>query len=58
VIPLKVEGSGDSKIFVVRLRSKLSGQMEERRFAVFKDKTRLRIAPPENMAAFDHKPAK
>jgi len=58
VIPLKVEGSGDSKIFAVRLRSNQSGQMEERRFAVFKDKTRLRIAPPENMSAFNQKTAK
>lgn len=52
VIPLKVEGSGDSKTFSVQLRNTASGQIEERRFAVYKEKNRLRITPPENMTAF------
>lgn len=57
VIPLKVEGSGDSRAFTVKIRNNATGQLEEKRFAVFKDKNRLRVTPPENMASFD-KPVK
>ncbi len=47
-IPLKVEGSGDNRTFVVRLRN-AAGQAEEKRFTVVKDpKGRLRVtAPPD-----------
>lgn len=48
-IPLKVEGSGDSKTFTVMLRN-ASGQPEEKRFTVVKDaKGRLRITAPEGI---------
>jgi hypothetical protein len=53
VIPLRVEGSGDNKTFTVKLRNTANGQMEDKRFAVFKDKNRLRITPPENMQAYE-----
>lgn len=54
-LPLRVEGSGDSKSFVVKLRSP-DGQMVEKRFAVIKDKGgRLRITPPEDIAQFQTK---
>jgi hypothetical protein len=51
-LPLRVEGSGDSKSFVTRLRG-TDGQMVEKRFAVIKDKGgRLRVTPPEDIAQF------
>jgi len=55
VIPLKVEGSGDSKFFSVKLRNNSTGQLEEKRFAVYKDKNRLKTNPPENMVNFENK---
>lgn len=53
VIPLKVEGSGDSRTFSVSLRNNANGQMEEKRFAVYKDKNRLRLNPPEGMSNYE-----
>jgi hypothetical protein len=50
-LPLRVEGKGDSKYFTVILRSP-SGQMDEKRFVVFKDKNRLRVTPPEDIAQY------
>jgi len=50
LLPLKVEGTGDNKVFVLKLRN-AAGQMEEKRFATFKDpKGRLRITVPEGIA--------
>ncbi len=56
VIPLRVEGNGDNKTFTVKLRNTANGQMEDKRFAVFKDKNRLRITPPENLQAYEKAP--
>lgn len=53
VIPLKLEGSGDSRTFSVSLRNNIGGQLEEKRFAVYKDKNRLRLNPPEGMANYE-----
>jgi hypothetical protein len=53
VIPLKVEGSGDSRSFTIKLRNNTNGQMEDKRFVVFKDKNRLRLTPPEGMANYE-----
>jgi hypothetical protein len=50
-LPLKVEGKGDNKTFTVKLRNP-SGQMDEKRFVVFKDKTRMRVTPPEDIAQY------
>ncbi|MGI8556485.1 MAG: GW dipeptide domain-containing protein [Pyrinomonadaceae bacterium] len=48
-IPLKVEGTGDTKTFTVRLRN-AAGQPEEKRFTVVKDaKGHLRVTPPANI---------
>ena len=50
LLPLKVEGTGDNKTFVIKLRN-TSGQMEEKRFVTFKDpKGRLKITVPEGIA--------
>lgn len=53
-LPLKVDGKGDNKTFTVSLRSP-SGQMDEKRFIVFKDKNRLRVTPPEDIAQYETK---
>ena len=50
-LPLKVEGQGDNKTFTIKLRSP-SGQMDEKRFIVFKDKNRLKVTPPEDIAQY------
>ncbi len=48
LLPLKVEGSGDNKTFTVNLRNEDTGEMEEQRFVLFKDKSkRLRATIPE-----------
>lgn len=50
-IPLKVEGSGDNKSFAVRILNS-AGQLEEKRFILFKDaKGRLKITPPNDLPA-------
>jgi hypothetical protein len=50
-LPLKVDGKGDNKTFTVTLRNP-NGQMDEKRFIVFKDKTRMRVTPPEDIAQY------
>ena len=50
-LPLKVEGKGDNKTFTVKLRSP-SGSMDEKTFTVFKDKNRLKVTPPEDIAQY------
>lgn len=50
-LPLKVEGKGDNKTFTVRLRGP-SGQMDDKTFVVFKDKNRMRVTPPEDIAQY------
>jgi hypothetical protein len=51
-LPMRIEGSGDSKSFIVRLRGP-DGQMVEKRFALYKDKGgRLRVTPPEDIGQF------
>jgi hypothetical protein len=50
-LPMKVEGSGDSKTFTLTLRSP-HGTMDEKRFTVFKDKNRIKVTPPEDLAQY------
>ena len=48
-IPLKVEGSGDNKSFTINVKAN-SGQIEPKRFVLFKDpKGRLKITPPNDV---------
>lgn len=54
VIPLKVEGSGDNKAFTVKLRNNSNGQLEEKRFTVLRDKTRLKATPPTDLANYEY----
>ncbi len=56
-LPLRVEGKGDNKTYTVSLRN-ASGQIDEKRFIVFKDKNRLRVTPPEDIAQYETKAKK
>ena len=50
VLPLKIEGTGDNRTFVIKLRNS-AGQIEEKRFVTFRDpKGRLKITVPEGIA--------
>jgi len=53
-LPLRVDGKGDNKTFTVALRGP-SGQLDERRFTVFKDKNRMKVTPPEDIAQYETK---
>jgi hypothetical protein len=50
-LPLRIDGSGDNKTFAVRLRHP-EGHIDEKRFAVFRDKSRIRVTPPEDIAQY------
>ena len=56
-LPLKVEGKGDNKTFSIIIRNP-SGQMDEKKFVVFKDKNRMRVTPPEDIAQYQTKATK
>jgi len=49
-LPFRVDGTGDSKSFSVRVLN-TGGQLEEKRFVVFKDaKGRLKVTPPPDIS--------
>ena len=51
-LPLRIDGTGDTKSFIVKLRGP-DGQMVDKRFSLFKDKGgRLRLTPPEDIGQF------
>ncbi len=50
-LPLKVEGSGDNKTFTLQLRHP-EGRMDEKRFNVFRDRNRVKVTPPEDIAQY------
>lgn len=50
-LPMKVEGTGDYKTFTLLLRSP-QGTMDEKRFTVTRDKNRIRVTPPEDLAQY------
>lgn len=51
LLPLKVEGSGDNKTITLQLRNP-NGQMDAKRFVVYRDKSRLKVTPPEDIAQY------
>lgn len=53
-LPLKLEGQGDNKTFTLKLRNP-NGQMDERKFLVFKDRNRIKVTPPEDFAQYQTK---
>ena len=55
VLPLRVEGSGDSKSFIVKLRNNTTGQLEDKRFGVMSDKSRMRVTAPPDIANYEKK---
>lgn len=57
LLPLKMDGTGDNKSFTIQLR-RPDGGMEEKRFVITRDKVRVKITPPDDIAAFDVKPSK
>ncbi len=53
-LPLKVEGDGDNKSFTVNIRN-ANGEIEAKRFVVFKDKNIIKVKPPENLGNSEKK---
>ena len=51
VLPMRVEGQGDNKTFILQLRNP-EGNMDEKRFVVFRDKSRVKVTPPEDIAQY------
>ena len=51
LLPLKVEGSGDNKTFTIKVRHP-EGRMDEKRFVVFRDRSRFKVTPPEDIAQY------
>lgn len=54
-LPLVMEGSGDSKTFIVKLRNFASGEMEDVRFVLYRERERLRVTAPKDMKPFERK---
>lgn len=54
LLPLRIDGSGDSKTVTLSLRNP-NGQMDEKRFVVFRDKSRIKLTPPEDIAQYYQK---
>ena len=50
-----MEGSGDSRTFTVKLRNFKSGQMEDVRFEMYRERERLRVTAPKDMKSFEKK---
>jgi hypothetical protein len=51
VLPLVVEGEGDNKTFSFQLRHP-EGRMDTKRFVVYRDKNRVKVTPPEDIAQY------
>ncbi|HEX6125861.1 MAG TPA: hypothetical protein VFZ23_10865 [Pyrinomonadaceae bacterium] len=51
LLPLRIEGQGDNKTFIIQLRNN-DGVLSEKRFVVFKDKSRIKVTPPEDIAQY------
>lgn len=51
VLPINVEGTGDNKTFTLRMRS-AEGSMDDKRFVVFRDRNRMKVTPPEDLAQY------
>ena len=50
-LPLRLEGQGDNRTFTVKLRHP-EGRVDEKRFVVFRDKNRIKVTPPEDIAQY------
>ncbi|MDM7923097.1 MAG: hypothetical protein QUS14_12425 [Pyrinomonadaceae bacterium] len=54
MLPMRVDGSGDNKTFSMQLRHP-EGRMDEKRFVVYRDRNRIRVTPPEDIAQYQTK---
>jgi hypothetical protein len=54
-LPMKMEGTGDTRTFTLRLRNKNTGEIEDKAFVVTSDKNRYRLKLPEDMANYETK---
>ncbi|REJ77647.1 MAG: SH3 domain-containing protein [Acidobacteria bacterium] len=53
LLPAKMEGAGDNKVFTLRLRNKDTGEMADKAFEIYRDKNRrLRINTPEDIETY------
>ena len=57
LLPLRLEGQGDNKTFTIQLRNS-EGKMDEKRFVVFRDKSRVKVTPPEDIAQYQQAKSK
>lgn len=57
LLPLKMEGQGDNKTFIVQLRNN-EGVLSEKRFTVYRDKSRIRVTPPEDIGQYQQASSK
>lgn len=57
LLPLRVEGTGDTRTFSIQLRNN-NGAMQDKRFVVLKERNRLRVTPPEDISQFETKASK
>lgn len=55
LLPLKVEGTGDNKVFTLKLRNNATGELEDKRFVVVSDKNRMKVTPPADIANYEKK---
>lgn len=51
VLPLRIDGVGDNKTFTVQMRNS-EARMDDKRFVVFKDKSRIKLTLPEDLAQY------
>lgn len=57
LLPLRLEGTGDNKTFTMKMRN-ANGKMDDKRFIVFKDKNRMKVTPPEDIAQYQQPKSK
>ncbi|MBS1793457.1 MAG: hypothetical protein JSS81_06360 [Acidobacteria bacterium] len=57
-LPMKMQGTGDSRTFTLRLRNKNTGAIEDKNFVVSFDKVRYKLKLPDDMANYETKEGK
>lgn len=54
-LPMRMSGTGDNKIFTLKLRNFNTGQVEDKAFQLSKSGNRLRVSAPPDMANYEKK---
>ncbi len=57
-LPMRMEGSGDSKTFTVKLMNNATGKIEDKAFGISKSGNRIRVTAPPDMANYEKKDGK